>query len=195
MRIVWSGVPSARAANCRPSAVPRGDLRRSTLDVDAWMDATFREFAHRAGLGRPAGEERVRLRSVVIEQSEGWLIACEVPGVPRDSVAVEVEGQQLVVTARRALEGPAGFVRRAGERRGSVGVARFELPEHADREQIHAALRDGVLEVRVGRRTAAPRRVIAVESAQTPTPDASAATAEVTAGNVDVQTANSPEVV
>jgi HSP20 family protein len=97
----------------------------------------------------------------VIEDAEGYRFYFEMPGLTSDSIDVRVEDGSLVVEAeRKRPEWPkdAG-VHRAERRYGKI-CRSFRLPEDANAEEVHAAYRDGVLEVNVGKRPEAkPVRV------------------------------------
>jgi len=89
----------------------------------------------------------------VIEDPEGYHFHFEIAGVAADSIEVQVEDDHLVVEAeRKRPEWPKeAEVHRAERHYGAIRRS-FILPEDADREGVHAAYRDGVLEVTLSKR-------------------------------------------
>lgn len=76
--------------------------------------------------------------------------AFDLPGIPEDSIAIEVKEDMLTVSAERerseesAEDGFYRFERRYGTFARAVG-----LPQGVDQEQIAARYENGVLEIRV----------------------------------------------
>jgi HSP20 family protein len=80
----------------------------------------------------------------IFENAEGYLLMADMPGVHAESLAVEVEGNELRVS-------------------GANGVTyerRFRLPRGIDRDAAHATLVDGVLTVQISKPEGErPRRI------------------------------------
>jgi HSP20 family molecular chaperone IbpA len=96
----------------------------------------------------------------VFEDADGITLKADLPGVGKESLEVNVEGEQLTIEGRVSL----------GEGRGlqpvhaEVRVARyrrtFALSRDLDTTKIEAAMRDGVLTLRVPKaEQARPRRI------------------------------------
>ncbi len=166
MRIVWNGTPrnprswpaAAWAGPTNTRCVPGASRARTPWDA---FDALLRE-AYGPLEAASTHEHRVGLRTHAWETESALVVRLEVPGVTRDNVRVEVEGDVLVVEARRSLDAPEGFEPLARGRRGTVGTTRLRVAEAYDLGEVAATLRDGVIEVRVPRRAATPRRVIPI---------------------------------
>jgi HSP20 family protein len=84
----------------------------------------------------------------VLERDGQLLIRADIPGLSKDEIAVEVDGDRLVISGERTQqveEKEAGFIR--SERiYGSFSRA-IGLPEGADADQAKVTFHDGVLEV------------------------------------------------
>jgi HSP20 family molecular chaperone IbpA len=89
----------------------------------------------------------------VLENDDELLLLADMPGASAESVAVQVEGGQIALEARRAMRGENTRYRRV-----------FQLPSIVDPEGISAELRHGVLHVHLKKSEQAKRRVISVRS-------------------------------
>jgi HSP20 family protein len=97
------------------------------------------------------------------ETAEGYRVRLELPGIPRDRVAVEVEGRQLCVRGdldETAAPHDSYLAHRAGSFR-----YRTSLPADADLDAVRADLSDGVLTVTVPRSGPAGRRSVPIGGA------------------------------
>ena len=127
--------------------------------------APFRFGLPEAGYGR-------RIPPVNVQESETDLrIEAELPGVPRENIAVRFHGGRLTVEGKRNLglttgesEGepkptpPEGCTLR--ERREGTFYRSFELPDTVDASRIRAEARDGLLTVVLPKAEAVlPRRI------------------------------------
>jgi HSP20 family protein len=105
----------------------------------------------------------------VWESAEGVHYAFDLPGIPKDKIAIEVENGTLSVSATRDREqqvegeGFQRFERRYGTFARTVG-----LPQGVSEDQITATYENGVLEIRVPKpEQPKPKRIeIAVEGEQ-----------------------------
>ncbi len=89
----------------------------------------------------------------VVATPDGLEISCDLPGLDRDQVEVQVEGNELVVSGeRRRPSGPDERTWHLLERPFGRFLRRFELPPWADPESVEASLGEGVLRVRFARR-------------------------------------------
>lgn len=168
MRIVLNNTPTfgnfhtgpRSNGRCSPGTIP---ARRPA--TESLVNALLRDLAGvvpTPGVARER-ETSVGLRVLARETPSAWVFVANVPGVPANNLDIGVEDGVVTIRATRSLSGPEGYRLLRGERRGTEATARFELPIDADAENISAALRDGVLELSVGRRVNTARRVIPVE--------------------------------
>ncbi|MEU1198107.1 Hsp20/alpha crystallin family protein [Streptomyces sp. NPDC005813] len=94
------------------------------------------------------------------DSGDAYVVRAELPGVPRDSVTVEVDGRELHIhgTLDETTHGNA-LRRRSGS--FSYGV---RIPGDVDVEAVEADLSDGVLTVRLPKTEAETRRTITLRS-------------------------------
>ncbi|MDX3758519.1 Hsp20/alpha crystallin family protein [Streptomyces mirabilis] len=97
------------------------------------------------------------------ETDEAYKIECELPGIKREDINVEVSGRELHITGELKEREREGVLRRAMRRTG-----RFEyralLPTDVKAEDVHATLADGILTVAVPKAQAAKPHHIEIES-------------------------------
>lgn len=136
--------------------------------MELWIDSTWDRDGlwHQTlpGLFRETGrrlDDEIVPAADVIEDADGYRFYFEMPGLTSDSIDVRVEDGGLVVEAeRKQPEWPKDAGIHRVERRYGKICRSFRLPEDARAEDAHASYRDGVLEVKVGKRPEAkPVRV------------------------------------
>ncbi|MGW0712518.1 Hsp20/alpha crystallin family protein [Streptomyces sp. NPDC002643] len=93
------------------------------------------------------------------ETDEAFVIECELPGLKREDIDVEIGDRELSITGQFKEREREGVLRRATRRSG-----RFEyralLPSEAKAENVRASLTDGVLTVTIPKAQASkPRHV------------------------------------
>lgn len=120
-------------------------VARRTLDVE------------RAGF-RPAVDIR--------EEADAYLLHIEVPGVKREDLHVEVDKGLLTIRGERKLtsEEVKKSYRRV-ERHYGAFARSFALPDTADGEHVTADLHDGVLDVRLPKRSEKASRKVEIRAA------------------------------
>ena len=96
----------------------------------------------------------------VIEDATGITLYADLPGVPRDKLNLQVEGDTLTIEAELGLDVPAGLASTHAE----VQLARyrrvFTLSKELDAEKVNAELQHGVLRLRIPKAEhAQPRKV------------------------------------
>lgn len=94
----------------------------------------------------------------VYESDGEYLVILDVPGASPDSINVQVVGAELHVRAEQAAAPRHADVARAAFER------HFELPSEVDPSSAVAELRDGVLEIRLQKSSAARRVKIPVSA-------------------------------
>lgn len=96
----------------------------------------------------------------VIENAAGITLYADLPGVPKDKLVVEVEGDTLTIAGEVALDLPSGIESQHAE----VSLPRyrraFTLSKELDREKIAAEFNHGVLKLTIPKVAhAQPRKV------------------------------------
>ena len=130
-----------------------------------------------AGDGGSAGP-RAWIPAVDVWETEGEIVyALDLPGVPQDSISVELEDGALTVSATRERSSEISEERfHRSERRVGTFSRTVAVPAGVEESKIAASYRDGVLEIRVAKpEQPKPRRIeIAGGSSEPKTIDASA---------------------
>ena len=115
--------------------------------------------AEREQVGR--GEEAALVPAVnVYEDAGGITLQADLPGVPREGLVVEVEGETLLIAGEVALQMPDGLQPTYAEVAQPRYRRVFTLSRELDREAVAASLSQGVLTVRIPKTAQAqPRRI------------------------------------
>lgn len=109
---------------------------------------------------RPARAATIAPAIDVFENEDGIVLRADLPGVSKESLDVRVEGETLTIAGRVSL----GEAKTLGSVYAEVRVADYRrelvLSRDLDSARIDAAIKDGVLQVRVPKLEAArPRRI------------------------------------
>jgi HSP20 family protein len=109
------------------------------------VNGMLREIDHASRQMVPAAD--------VIEDKDGYHFYFEMPGLTNESIDVHVEDGRLMVEAerKRPERSEEAAVHVAERGYGKLRRA-FQLPKDASHENIHAAYKDGVLDVTVEKR-------------------------------------------
>jgi HSP20 family protein len=100
----------------------------------------------------------------IFEDADGITLKADLPGVPKENLAIGVEGESLTIEARVSLEEPARMTGVYAEVRVARYRRTFALGRDLDAERIDANLRNGVLTLRIPKREQAKPRRIAVQA-------------------------------
>ena len=115
-------------------------------------------------LGELFRAEALPLRVDVRETAESYVVSAELPGVKKDQIEIEVEGNEVFigaeVGAREAKDG-AKWLRT--ERFQGRTARRFALPQEIDEGRADAKFADGVLELTLPKKAPAAGRKIAIQ--------------------------------
>jgi HSP20 family protein len=107
----------------------------------------------------------------VYEDEDNITLKMEVPGVKQEDLDIRIDGNTLSVTGERKFEKDEKKenFRRVERQYGSFSRL-FELPSSADRENIMANFRDGVLQIEVPKRAEARGKQIQIGGGQAKAP-------------------------
>jgi HSP20 family protein len=86
----------------------------------------------------------------VYEEAEGYVVALDLPGVERSDLEIDLEDHQLTIKGVRSARGQTEHRR---ERPQGKFSRSFSVPASVDQERIAAEYKDGVLYVRLGKRS------------------------------------------
>ena len=105
------------------------------------------------------------IRLDVTEDDKAYRVKAELPGVKKEDIDVQVEGNQVSITAEVKRESEekkdAKVIRR--ERYQGLQSRSFSLARDIDRAKVEAKFTDGVLELTLPKNGGAPTRKIAVQ--------------------------------
>ena len=136
-------------------------LRHEPLPgIDALLEPFLRPS--RAGAERPAAPRPIRVD--VRETADAYVVQAELPGVKKDEIRIEVEGDEVVLAAetrREELAGDAGQWLHVERRFGKL-ERRFSLPQELDGTRADARFADGVLTLTLPKKAPAAARKIEV---------------------------------
>lgn len=114
-------------------------------------------------VGFPA-ESELRMKVDVKEDETSFTVSAEIPGVKKEDIQVEIDGDQVTIRAesRRETEAKEGTEWLRRERRYGKAERRFALPAEVDEATATAKLADGVLELVLPKKAPAASRKITV---------------------------------
>ncbi len=96
----------------------------------------------------------------ILEDADGITLRADMPGVPRDQLQVQVDGDTLTLRGALQIELPQGMQPFYAELRSGAWERSFTLSRELDSAAIQASMKDGVLELRIPKAEhAKPRRV------------------------------------
>jgi HSP20 family protein len=98
------------------------------------------------------------------ETDDAYVFELDLPGVRREDVEVEVDGNELRVSGEVSERERTGILRHRARRTGRFEY-RSTLPQEVDPERIEAGLGDGVLTVRVPKSRRSQARRIEIRGA------------------------------
>ena len=161
MSILHKIEPRKRAVDIRRTAPLTHSMEEFFEDFPPrrWME-TFEPFGWK--WPRDVDMER-NFRLDIIDRDKEFLVRGELPGVEKDDIKVTIAGDRLTIEAEREFE-------EVDEKdefyRHELGYGKLmrmvALPEHVDPENIHAELKDGILNITLPKIRAAERHTVKV---------------------------------
>ena len=109
------------------------------------LDGLFDEFLRPALVWENNAAPQIRVD--VKETPEAYTVNAELPGIPREAIHVEIEGNEVTISAesRRDGEKKDGEKWLRTERFFGKTARRFALPQELDEAKANAKFADGVL--------------------------------------------------
>jgi HSP20 family protein len=161
MSILHKIEPRKRAVDIRRTAPLTHSMEEFFEDFPPrrWME-TFEPFGWK--WPRDVDMER-NFRLDIIDRDKEFLVRGELPGVEKDDIEVTIAGDRLTIEAEREFE-------EVDEKdefyRHELGYGKLmrmvALPEQVDPENIHAELKDGILNITLPKIRAAERHTVKV---------------------------------
>lgn len=129
---------------------------------DTGLDAARKETQAPARQSQPGGREQPAMtpRVDVLEDGMGITLLADLPGVSRDALEIQVEGDSLTIEGQVSPATPEAMEATYAEVRVPRFRRMFTLSRELDGSRIEAQLKDGVLRLRIPKQEhAQPRRV------------------------------------
>ncbi len=93
----------------------------------------------------------------IYETDSGYMIAMDVPGIDREALEIDIDDSRLIVKGTRAI---VDSKQHRYERPRGKFVRTFSVPGSVDQAKIGAEYKDGVLQIRLPKRTEQkPKRI------------------------------------
>ena len=128
------------------------------------LDGLFNDFF------RPAfvwdnRTESAPIRVDVKETADAYTVHAELPGVKKDDINVEIEGNEVTIGAevKRETQAKEGEKVLRTERFYGKSARRFALPHEIDETKANAKFTDGVLELTLPKKQTVTGRKLAVQ--------------------------------
>jgi HSP20 family protein len=130
---------------------------------DFFKGFLVRPVAYEGGNGR---EVLPRMKVDVTEKNGAYKVAAELAGAKKEDIDVSIDGAQVTITAEvkqeKEAQGQDERVLHVERVYGKV-TRTFTLPQELDETKVEAKYRDGVLELTLPKKQAAPRKQIAIQ--------------------------------
>jgi HSP20 family protein len=128
------------------------------------LDGLFNDF-FRPAFVLDNRVENARIRVDVKETADAYTVQAEIPGVKKEDIAVEIEGNEVTIAAevKRETQAKEGEKWLRTERFHGKAGRRFALPQEIDEAKANAKFADGVLELSLPKKQAAAGRKVAVQ--------------------------------
>jgi HSP20 family protein len=131
------------------------------------VDDFFKGFLVRPVAYEGSGRDVLpRMKVDVAEKNGAYKVTAELAGVKKEDIDVSIDGAQVTITAevKQEKEAQAQDERVLHVERVFGKVTRsFTLPQELDEAKVEAKYRDGVLELTLPKKQAAPRKQIAIQ--------------------------------
>jgi HSP20 family protein len=128
------------------------------------LDGLLHEFL-RPAYARSADAEPLPIRIDVRETAQAYAVQAELPGVKKDGIHVEIEGNEVTISAEteREAEPKDGEKWLRVERSYGKSARRFALPQDIDESRATARFTDGVLELTLPKKAAVTGRKLDIQ--------------------------------
>src|SRR5262245_18414792 len=124
----------------------RADPLKELLELQERMNRLFETSLSRERLDEPGLPSAGWLPAAdVLETADSFLIEVELPGLDKDDIEIQVQGDVLTIRGERRMKGarPDSFHRM--ERRYGPFSRTFTLTEEVDGDRVSAQFKDGLL--------------------------------------------------
>jgi HSP20 family protein len=131
--------------------------------IDTGLDELFRGFFKPVRL--EGASTPITIKMDAIETENGYLVHSELPGVKKEDIDVAIEGNQVTIAAevKREWEKKDGDRLLRSERYFGNVYRSFTLPAELDESACEAKYDNGVLELKLVKKAAAPGKRLAIQ--------------------------------
>ena len=127
------------------------------------LDGLFNDF-FRPALVWENNSEPLPIRVDVRETADAYTVSAEIPGVKKEDIAVEIEGNEVTISAETRREPhKEGEKWLRTERFFGKTARRFALPQDLDEAKATARFTDGVLDLTLPKKTAVSGRKVEID--------------------------------
>ena len=125
-------------------------------DLDGLLNDFFRPAFVRGG-----SNDAAPIRVDVKETNDAYTVHAELPGVKKEDIAIEVDGDSVTIAAevKRESEAKEGERVLRSERFYGKTERRFALPAEVDEAKVEARFADGVLELALPKKAPTVRKI------------------------------------
>lgn len=124
------------------------------------MDRLFRDYDWSRPYGPAVTLPVSSPRTNLLESGDRFEVQAEVPGISREDLNINIQGNYLEISGKRTIDPPDGYKVHKNERAGSTFSRSFTLPEDVDADKVEAVLKDGVLYLTLPKsETAKPKQI------------------------------------
>lgn len=118
------------------------------------MNRLFEDATQRRTQADAAGDEFERAdwtpASDIYETESGYLIAMDLPGINREALEIDIDDNRLIVKGTRMID---ELKQHRTERPRGKFLRTFSVPGSVDQGKIGAEYKDGVLQIRLPKRS------------------------------------------
>lgn len=98
------------------------------------------------------------------ETDQGYILYADVPGIPKEDIDVNINGNMLTIQAEHKEEAGEADSEKGYRRQYRSFQQSFSLPTNVDTEQIEAHCENGVLEILLPKTGASPAKKVEIQS-------------------------------
>lgn len=122
--------------------------RPSLFDRNLFMEDFFNEFFDLFHRGQPAVEGNFMSPQMDIDETDdAYLVSMDMPGVPKENINIDLNGNILTVTGERRSRFQEGSQEQGSERSYVKFQRSFTLPSTVDVNKVEANCENGLLEI------------------------------------------------
>lgn len=137
---------------------------RDLWDMYGKINKLFEEDLRREDEESPMSDRCWAPATDIYETKDEYVFKLELPGISKEDVKVELNGDKLSISGDRKEEKE---VKREEyhrvERVCGTFARNFQLPKNADGQKVKAGMKDGILELRIPKREEAKAKSIPID--------------------------------